>query len=216
MSGGPSAPGSPRPSRVAEWLARYEPAIPPVSTAGAAVTLVLRDGAAAPEVLLIERAANPADPASGQVALPGGKVADGDGSLAVTALRELEEEVGLAELDLEGPLRFVGAEVARRFGLRVGIFAAALAPRASRPTVRSELEVAHVFWLPSPELESTRRVAVSGPQGELTVPATVYEGHVLWGFTRRVLREFFDLTDDGEWGGPAFPLREPSEERPAP
>jgi 8-oxo-dGTP pyrophosphatase MutT (NUDIX family) len=211
-----SGPESP----LAPWLARYEAVVPPVSTAGAAVTIVLRSGRRGPEVLLIERASNPDDLASGQVALPGGRVADGDGSLTATALRELEEEVGLAELDLDGPLRFVRTHVAQRFGLRVGVFVAPLAARASRPTPRSELEVAHVFWLPSDELGRTRTVEVVEPRGALRVPATVFKQHVLWGFTRRVLREFFGLPEEGEWEGPAFPshpsFEPPSEEEPGP
>jgi hypothetical protein len=30
------------------------------------------------------------------------------------------------------------------------------------------------------------------------------DGHVLWGFTRRVLRQFFDLPTEDERFGPAF------------
>ena len=65
--------GTPPPAApsVPSLLAPFPVLTPPVATAGAAVTIVLRAGAAEPEVLLIERAPNPADPASGQVALPG-------------------------------------------------------------------------------------------------------------------------------------------------
>jgi hypothetical protein len=38
-------------------------------------------------------------------------------------------------------------------------------------------------------------------QGSIPVNATVFEGHVLWGFTRRVLREFFGYPgEDGSFG----------------
>jgi 8-oxo-dGTP pyrophosphatase MutT (NUDIX family) len=190
---------------VESLLARYEPLVPPVSGAGAAVSIVLREGASGPEILLIERATSKSDPASGQVALPGGHVADGDGSLVATALRELEEEVGLTQQDLAGPVRYVRTELARRFGLKVAIFAASLSAEAGRPASRSPQEVAHVFWLPSDELAKTRTVREGTPRGELAVPATVFEGHVLWGFTRRILREFFGFPVEGELGGPAFP-----------
>jgi len=177
---------------------------PPVSTAGAAVTIVLRDGATEPEVLLIERAPNPSDPASGQVALPGGRVEDRDGSLASTALRELEEEVGLSRTDLAGPLRFVGTDQARSSGLRVGVFAGELAPHGRSPGVRSSREVAHVFWLPRSQLNHVRRVTEETVRGPAEVLATVYEGHVLWGFTRRIVRDFFGLPSDALPNGALF------------
>jgi 8-oxo-dGTP pyrophosphatase MutT (NUDIX family) len=192
-----------RPS-VPSLLEPFPALVPPVAIAGAAVTIVLRAGAAEAEVLLIERASNPADPASGQVALPGGRVDDGDGSLTATALRELEEEVGLSESDLLAPLRFVGTADAHRFGLRVGVFAVELGPRARGAAPRSRVEVAHVFWLPRSELLRTRRVTEETSRGTAEVPATVYDGHVLWGFTRRVLREFFRLPPEGDSGGALF------------
>ncbi len=202
-----TGPGQgPSPGRTpAQWLGRYPEEHPPVSTAGAAVTIVLREGLHDVEVLLIERAANPADPASGQVALPGGHVNDGDGSLEVTAARELEEEVGLTLADLAGPLRYVETVTARRFGLRVGVFATELASGGARPTARSAEEVAHVFWLPRATLEATRRIERETHLGSADVTATVHEGHVLWGFTRRVLRRFFELPTEDEVVGPVLP-----------
>ncbi|HTT15972.1 MAG TPA: CoA pyrophosphatase [Thermoplasmata archaeon] len=186
----------------AELLERHPILHPPVSTAGAAVTIVLRDGAHGPETLLIERATNASDPASGDVALPGGRVEDRDGSLATTALRELREEVGLGAGDLAGPLRFVGATPAPRFRLHVGVFAARLGDAAGPPTVGSPTEVAHVFWLPLRSLAESRFVTRNGPTGPRPVRATVHEGHVLWGFTRRVLREFTDLPPEDRPEGP--------------
>jgi 8-oxo-dGTP diphosphatase len=164
---------------------------PPVSEADAAVTLVLRAGAGDVELLLIERAQNPRDPASGQVALPGGQVAAGDRTLGETALRELEEEVGLTEDDLQGPLRFVRTDMARRFGLRVAIFAAEHAPHGRGPSVRSPEEVASVFWLPRFEAARTEKADVPTDNGSTRVDASLYQGHILWGFTRRIVREFF-------------------------
>jgi len=193
-----------RPAGAEALLGRFAVLHPPVSTAGAAVTIVLRDGSAEVEALLIERTVNPQDPASGNVALPGGRVEEHDGSLAATALRELNEEVGLGAADLAGPLRFVGASLARRFGLRVGVFAARLAPTAGPPSIGSPREVAHVFWLPRSALEATRLVSEELDGAERRVLATVHENHVVWGFTRRVLREFFELPSEDGSDGPAF------------
>ena len=182
-------------------LGRYPAARPPATIAGAAVTIVLRDDRSEVETLLIERASNPRDPASGHVAFPGGGVEESDRSLATTALRELEEEVGLGPEDLAGPPRFVGTLYASRFRLEVGVFAARLGSGARRPTPRSPDEVAQVFWLPRSALASTREVPRETGLGPATVRATVFDGHVLWGFTRRVLRQFFELPVEEDWVG---------------
>jgi 8-oxo-dGTP pyrophosphatase MutT (NUDIX family) len=189
---------------IRELLDRYPVERPPTVSAGAAVTIVLRPGSVEPELLLIERTSDPDDPASGQVALPGGHTSERDGNLADTALRELEEEVGLTRADLAGEPRFVATLHARRFGLDVAVFAAELGPDPHVPSPRSVKEVAHVFWLPRSALDVTRRVERDTPAGPLPVSATVYEGHILWGFTRRVVRQFFGLPLEEEVLGPNF------------
>jgi 8-oxo-dGTP diphosphatase len=211
----PSAAGSGSPSRSTDaLLARFPVLHPPASTARAAVTIVLRDGASDVEALLIERAVRPEDPASGDVALPGGHVDEADGSLATTALRELREEVGVSASDLDGPLRFVGSNLARRFGIQVGVFAARLAERAGPPTIGDPEEVAHVFWLPSRALAESRLLNRDTSKGPVKIRATVHEGHVVWGFTRRVLREFFELPEEDTPLGPAFSDRKAEEHAP--
>jgi 8-oxo-dGTP pyrophosphatase MutT (NUDIX family) len=192
------------PADIPSLLGRFAEGAPPAGAAGAAVTIVLRDGLSEVEVLLIERTERETDPASGQVAFPGGHVDDADGSLVVTARRELEEEVGMTENDLAGPLRFVSIEHASRFGLDVAVFVGAIGPTASPPSPLSRDEVAHVFWLPRSALATTVPVDRFTGVGARPVPATVYEGHVLWGFTRRVIRAFFELPAEGDLGGPTF------------
>jgi len=209
-SGSPPVPGT-APEALSELLSRFPSLSPPVSTAGAAVVIVLREGRAEVETLLIERTERPEDPASGQVAFPGGHVADGDGSLSVTALRELEEEVGLSRADFVGELRYVDTLMAVRFGLKVAVFTAALAPEAKAPTARSAEEVAHVFWLPRSALGTFRPIERETFRGPDQVRATVFEGHILWGFTRRVLCQFFGIPSDDPLIGPVFVPRPPPE-----
>jgi 8-oxo-dGTP pyrophosphatase MutT (NUDIX family) len=181
------------PTTARSWVERWPAEDLPHGRAGAGVVIVLRQGTREPEVLLIERTVRRSDPASGQVALPGGRADDGDPSLRATALRELAEEVGLGPADLEPPTRFVGVQRANVFGLDVAVFAATLAPKPG-PLVPSPSEVAHVFWLPLSALDRPEEVERETSRGTITVPAAVHQGHVLWGFTFRVLREFFGRT----------------------
>jgi 8-oxo-dGTP pyrophosphatase MutT (NUDIX family) len=202
------------PEELDALLGRFTEGAPPVGTAGAAVTILVRAGLSEVETLLIERTERATDPASGQVAFPGGHVDPADGSLEATARRELAEEVGLTENDLAGPLRFVSIQRAQRFGLSVAVFAGTISPTGSSPSPLSRDEVAHVFWLPRSALGRTVMVDRRTGYGARPVPATVFEGHVLWGFTRRVLREFLELPPEGDLGGPVFaPDRQ--RERPA-
>ncbi len=170
-------------------LAPYRPLRPPTSDAGASVFAVLRDGHEDVEVLLIERAIREDDPASGQVGLPGGHVDPVDADLEAAALRELDEEVGLGRSDLVEPVRYVGTFEARRFGLRVGVFAAPLTPISPRRPKAEPREVAGIFWLPLGRLSETVPTVREGSSGPIEVPAVVHEGHALWGFTLRVLTE---------------------------
>jgi 8-oxo-dGTP pyrophosphatase MutT (NUDIX family) len=202
MNPAPDSSAPPPPKTAAGWLERFPVLRPPVSVAGAAVMIVLRDGSSGVETLLIERATNPQDPASGDVALPGGGVEDGDGSLSATALRELREEVGLGAADLTGAPRFVNAFSAPRFGLKVAVFAAGLAAHAPAPTIGSPSEVAHVFWFPAGRLAESRLVTRETGRGPIEVLATVHDGHVLWGFTRRILKDFFETPAVPGKGGP--------------
>ncbi|MCI4333904.1 MAG: CoA pyrophosphatase [Thermoplasmata archaeon] len=179
------------PSAVRRWLERWPPGDLPHGAAGAAVTIVLREGRRDVEVLLIERSVRDGDIASGQVALPGGRADDADESMRATALRELHEEVGLGPADLVGTLGLVGVEEASLFNMHVAVYSAALGPSPG-PRAADPHEVAHVFWLPVTALDTVEPVERATRSGLRKVPAIVHEGHVLWGFTFRVLRQFFD------------------------
>ena len=171
-------------------LARHPLDSPPASTAGAAVLIILRAGRSDVEVLLIERSVRRNDPASGQVSLPGGHVEPQDSTLRDTALRECREEVGLGPDDLRERPRYVWTTEAPHFGLKVGVFAAELGPSVGRFIDPSPSEVAHVFWLPLRSLAITTRVPRAAPSGRREFDAVLYEGHVLWGLTLRVLQRF--------------------------
>ncbi|MCI4346288.1 MAG: CoA pyrophosphatase [Thermoplasmata archaeon] len=176
-------------SRLLDALARTSAPSPSVETAQAAVTIVFRPGESATEVLLLERAHRPEDPGSGQIAFPGGRTAPIDRLLSDTALRELEEEVGLRPDDVELPLRYLATTPARAFGVNVGVFATRLGWGARSAAPADPTEVSSVFWLPLTALGIPTQVSMSLEGLTRAVEATVFEGKVLWGFTRRVLFE---------------------------
>ena len=163
----------------------------PTERAVAAVLAVLRDGEDGVEVLLIERAENAADPASGQVGLPGGHVEPGDRFLEETALRECEEEVGIGRAQLTGDPRLILVGRALSSRMRVAVYGSELRRKVSAPRALDPREVASVFWMPQTELGRviwTRRPTSLGDQ---SVPAALVSGRILWGFTFRVLRVLF-------------------------
>ena len=179
------------PGESAHWLAEHAQPTPPLGGVQAAVLAILRDGTRGIEVLLIERAVRDGDLASGQVGLPGGRVEASDRSLDEAALRETQEEVGVLPGDLVQPPVFVLRAPARAFGLDVAVFSAEFARDPESVEPRDPTEVAGVFWFPLHELSVTTPVVRETFRGPATVEAHVHEGHVLWGFTRSVLRQLF-------------------------
>ncbi|MBS1119782.1 MAG: hydrolase [Deltaproteobacteria bacterium] len=161
----------------------------------AAVAAVLHDEPAGPRVLLMKRAERAGDPWSGHISLPGGGYQADDPDLLATAIRETHEELGI----VLGPEQLVGS-------------LSPLAPRTAGPTLvevspfvfRTRValdpicgpEALAAFWLPlelaiSGALDSSHVYARGGTT--LTFPSWTYEGHVIWGLTRRILDDLVAL-----------------------
>lgn len=123
----------------------------------------------------------------GQVALPGGKHEPSDGSLLETALREAEEEIGLARRDVT----IVGETGAfpTITGFLVTPFVAWV--HGDFSPVADPSEVARVFSVPLAVLGSpavVREVTVPGWRGE--VPCHEVDGEIIWGATFAILQDF--------------------------
>lgn len=177
----------------------------PPDRADAAVVILVRTGTGGLEVLAEQRAERPGDPWSGQVGLPGGRKDPKDRSLRETALRELREEVGLLPSALDGSPRNFDVRRARPSGLRVAVFAG-LSAAVPRPAGRVDPEeVSATFWLPLQVLGQVETRPRPTMFGDLYVDTVAYEGHIVWGFTLRLLRDFVAWLGATEGSVPATP-----------
>jgi 8-oxo-dGTP pyrophosphatase MutT (NUDIX family) len=162
-------------------------AVPVDGTRRAAVAAIV-DERASPRVLLMKRAERVGDPWSGHISLPGGGYQpDDDPDLLATAIRETHEELGiaLARDQLVGQLSPLSPRSTGPIPIEV-------TPFVFRPAIVIEPvcgpEADCAFWLPielamSGELDST----YTYPGSSMTFPSWTYEGHVIWGLTRRIL-----------------------------
>jgi 8-oxo-dGTP pyrophosphatase MutT (NUDIX family) len=131
---------------------------------------------------------------SGQVSFPGGRAEPGDASAEFTALREAEEEIGLARDRVEILARL--PEYHTRTGFRVTPVVGAVAPPLElAPDPR---EVESVFEVPLAFLldERNRERRTREFQG-MTVGFYVYEyqGHVIWGATAGMLVNLYRMLE---------------------
>ncbi len=182
------APGDPPPRRAAVAL---------VLRAGGGAPGAVADADAGPELLLVKRAEYPGDPWSGHVALPGGREEPGDASPWHTAARETFEETGL---DLFARARLLGTldEIYPRTpSLPPIVVRPHVAVAAPAGPLRLSAELAAAFWVPlahfaAPGVSAEREVPTR--RGALTVPSFLVGGHIVWGMTERILRQFLSFT----------------------
>jgi len=164
----------------------------------AAVAVLLRDGAAGPEVFLIRRAEHPRDPWSGHMAFPGGRQDAGDATLLQTAMRETHEEVGL-DLSREGEhigqlddLQAIARGKPQETVIRPFVFEV----QRESPIQVDETEVAEALWTPllplyRGEVDTVRPYQWHGAQ--IDFPAYDVGGRLVWGLTYQMLHSFFRI-----------------------
>jgi 8-oxo-dGTP pyrophosphatase MutT (NUDIX family) len=148
----------------------------------AAVLVSLREGDGGLELLLVRRADNLAHH-PGQIAFPGGRADESDGSAWETALREAAEELDLPRGQVRrlGPLSPVRVSVSGHLVQPL----VGLLPAGAEPRILTG-ETAAFFWVPLAGLIAAARPIrrSSCPGWEFDLP----QGRV-WGMTARVLSE---------------------------
>lgn len=186
-------------ARIAAALAQRESPIAerdePYSEA--AVALILRPRSDADcDLLLIRRAQRADDPWSGQIALPGGRLARGDASLEHTAFRETSEEVGL-DLRTCGQVLGALAELRPRTpSLPPIIVRPYVVALQGAPEARLSEEVAEVRWVALGALfapAARGRTTVTVRDHRLSVEAITQGDFTIWGMTERILSGLEEL-----------------------
>jgi len=163
----------------------------------AAVALIKTDSDD-PEYLVIERAENPLDPWSGQLALPGGHKEDGDKNLLETGIRETFEETGIV-LSPEYLIRKLNVQKAGHNNNKPLFVAPFLFTLPGRVETRIDTkEVSSVIWVKQSHLldkNQREKLEIKLQGGTKPFPAINIDNKILWGFTYFVLRTY--LIEEG-------------------
>lgn len=147
-----------------------------------------------PEIILTRRARHLSSH-SGEVSFPGGKWDETDRSLAMTALRESEEEIGLPPSAVE--VINVQSPHYSKHGIKVTPYVGIVPPDIPLQPNPHELDA--IFSVPVEFFLEDRRtqtdVFINRGQ-EWWAPVYHYEGFKIWGLTARVLVEFLNRALD--------------------
>jgi 8-oxo-dGTP pyrophosphatase MutT (NUDIX family) len=133
-------------------------------------------------ILLTERSEE-VDFHKGQVCFPGGRREPSDSSLLQTALRETEEEIGVKAKDIEILGEF-DDNLTLTSNYVISPFVAFIP--YPYPLKADSREIKEIFSVPLSFLMDEANFKQDSYAYE-------YEGHVIWGATARILKQFIDL-----------------------
>ncbi|MFC3057888.1 NUDIX hydrolase [Paenirhodobacter populi] len=156
----------------------------------AAVLLAFQDGPGGLRLHLTKRSSQLRHH-PGQIALPGGKVESGDPDLICTALREAQEEIGLAPENVEVLGMLAPHETVTGFQV-TPVVARLRGPFAPRPDPG---EVEEVFTVPFAHVADPLSYRIEKRRWRGTwrsYHVAPYGPYYIWGATARILRAFCD------------------------
>ena len=198
--------------RVRQVFEQYEPTrIEGDDFVPAAVMLLLYEHRGH-EHLLFQVRTHHVEHHKGEISLPGGAKDPEDDSLLVTALRETEEEIGVAASDIEVFGRL--DDVPTRSNFVMSPFVGAITASGPYPFSFAEIEVAELLQVPLEGLVSGAALEWTQPpaSGQL-MPAFRYDEHLIFGATARVVARFVHLLEGAVEVEPPHRPRPPRAER---
>ena len=148
------------------------------------------------KLLFIKRAHHNNDHHSGQIAFPGGRVDQVDTSLLDTALREVEEEIGIDPADVEVLGQSCPITTVTNYEVTpiVGILPWPYPLTLAKIEVDSIITIP-VAWLVNPNNHQTKSwISPLNPRQEIPVIFfNEYEGEILWGATAQIVMDFLEI-----------------------
>jgi 8-oxo-dGTP pyrophosphatase MutT (NUDIX family) len=161
--------------------------------ARASVAIILRKNKTCGfDILLIKRAERSGDPWSGDMAFPGGKMDSTDQNIYHTALRELQEEIGLEARYLKQLGRLSDQITKTHSGLRPMIISAFIFELSKQADFVLNHEVAEIVWIPLTHFSTStnRKQMVWKVKGlKINLPCYWFNNKRVWGLTLRMLDE---------------------------
>jgi len=133
---------------------------------------------------------------AGQIALPGGRIENGETALQ-TALRETWEEIGISsdKIKILGTLSNFYIEVSR---FQIHPFVGWLEQKPSFILSPDEVEKVVIFPIAN-FLSNIEQIELETVTGKQTVPCIRFENEILWGATAMILAEFQDVLENAEF-----------------
>jgi 8-oxo-dGTP pyrophosphatase MutT (NUDIX family) len=127
----------------------------------------------------------------GQIAFPGGRIDDKDGGPLAAALREAEEEIGLApaQVELLGYLDLYQSTTGYQITPVVGLVSPPLTLRLNPAEVDEAFEVPLAFLLDARNHKLESREWRGRPRSYVAIP---YGRHYIWGVTAGILRSLHE------------------------
>ena len=169
---------------------------PPIEDSPKAAVLLAITAEEEPELIYTLRS-NKVSSHKGEVAFPGGREEEGDLSLADTALREAEEEIGL-DRNLVEILGSLDTTVSR-YGISVTPYVGIIPPNPNLNESSSEIE--SYFRVPISYLANDirhRNDKVTEGGETFYMPAYKYNEYIIWGLTAMITVNFLRLGLDKE------------------